>query len=238
MNNRLNAAFLLILLANVLKKSPVYLLLYFLAFALFSRREWKSLPVLVGLAISLGFLAELIGTRLCLPFGCYEYVNLQPQLFGVALFVPLAWAIFGSVAYLAASFLFPGKVSRLLFASLLMVVFDLAIDPLMTSWNAWMWKTSTSINWFGIPWTNYLGWFLVSLLIFYLYERLSSPSICSCLKRFGPAIYLLETFTFALYAPASVKTPTVTAFVLSLALLIPLTIGRLKNEGSSGTDAS
>ncbi|NJE60279.1 carotenoid biosynthesis protein [Thermococcus sp. 21S7] len=231
MNSRLKAALLLILLANILKKSPVYLLLYLLAFVLFSLKEWKSLPVLAGLAISVGFFAELIGTRLCLPFGCYEYVNLQPQLLGVALFVPLAWAIFGSVAYLTASSIFPRKVDRLLFASLLMVLLDLAIDPLMTSWNAWVWKTSTAINWFGIPWTNYLGWFLVSLLVFYLYERLSSPSICSCLKMVGPAVYLLEAFTFVLYAPSSVKMPPVIAFVLSLALLIPLTMRRWNHEG-------
>ncbi len=236
MNNRLKAALLLILLANILKKSPVYLLLYFLAFALFSRREWKSLPSLVGLGIFIGFLAELVGTHLCLPFGCYEYVNLQPQLFGVALFVPLAWAIFGSVAYLAASFLFSRKVTRLLFGALLMVIFDLSIDPIMTSWDAWVWIRTTSLNWFGIPWTNYLGWFLVSLMIFYLYERLSDPSICSCLKRFGPGIYLLETLTFTLYAPEDVKMPTLIAFALSFILLVPLTVRRLKNEGGLGSN--
>jgi len=234
MNNRLRAALLLILLANILKKSPVYLLLYFLAFALFSRKEWRSLPVFVGIGISVGFFAELVGTRLCLPFGCYEYVNLQPQLFGVALFVPLAWAIFGSIAYLTASFIFSRKATRLLFGALLMVVFDLSIDPIMTSWDAWVWKTTTSMNWFGIPWTNYLGWFIVSLLIFYFYEQFSDASICSCLKRFGPAIYLLEVSTFALYAPASVKTPTLIALALSFLLLAPLTVRRLRDEGRSG----
>ncbi|WP_258083923.1 carotenoid biosynthesis protein [Thermococcus thermotolerans] len=237
MSNRLKATLLLILLANILKKSPVYLLLYFLAFALLSWKEWKSLPTLMGLAVFIGFFAELAGTHLCLPFGCYEYVNLQPQLFGVALFVPLAWGIFGSVAYLTASFLFSRKVTRLLFGALLMVIFDLSIDPIMTSWEAWVWIRTTSVNWFGIPWTNYIGWFLVSLTIFYLYERLSDPSICSCLGRFGPAIYLLEVSTFALYAPASVRTPTLIALALSFLLLVPLTVRRLKNEGGPNPDA-
>ncbi|ACJ16635.1 hypothetical protein TON_1147 [Thermococcus onnurineus NA1] len=226
-NNRLKAAMLLIIGANILKKSPVYILLYFLAFALLSRREWKSLPALLGWAMLVGFLAEFVGTRMCLPFSCYEYVNLQPQILEIAVFVPLAWAIFGAISYLTASFLFARKYHRLLFASLLMVVLDLSIDPIMTSWSGWVWKTSTTINWFGIPWTNYAGWFIVSLVIFYLYERFSDASICHSLRKFGPPIYLLEMLTFAVYAPESVKVPTMVAFLISLVLVIPLSLKRL-----------
>jgi len=140
---------------------------------------------------------------------------------------------------MTAAFILKRGWRRILLASLLMCMFDLSIDPVMTSWNGWVWKTATPLNWFGIPWTNYVGWFLVSLAIFWLYERSSSPDLNQPIARLGPPIYLLEMFTFALYAPKSVKTPTLLAFLVSLIVLVLLIIRkwRLKNEGRPDTDA-
>jgi len=209
----------LILLANLFKRSPIYNLFYLLAMIVLSRRFF-AISVLVG------FLAEIIGTRMCTPFGCYYYENLKPRVFGVALFVPFAWAIFGFISYLTARRFFVHKMSRIVFASLLMVVLDLSIDPIMTSWRAWVWETITAINWFRIPWTNYLGWFIVSLTFFYLYERLSKGEVEEELLKLGPPVYLLEMFTFMIYAPAGVKTPTTIAFLVSVAVLLPLYLWR------------
>jgi len=237
MDNRLKIAVLLILLANVLKKSPIYLLLYFLAFAFIWWGCWRSIPKLTGTAMLVGFASEIIGTHFCIPFGCYEYVNLKPQFLGVALFVPFAWGIFSVISYMTAAFILKRGWRRILLASLLMCILDLSVDPIMTSWDAWVWKITTAVNWFGIPWTNYVGWFLVSLIIFYLYERSSHTDLNHSIARLGPPIYLLEMFTFALYAPRSVKTPTLLAFLTSLIVLVLLTVWRLENEGRPDTDA-
>ncbi|NJE08631.1 carotenoid biosynthesis protein [Thermococcus sp. M39] len=228
MKNDIKTTLTLIVLANILKKSPIYLLLYFLAFIILSRRAWKSLPKLLLWAFIVGFSAELLGTHSCLPFGCYEYVNLKPQIFGVGLSVPFAWGIFGAVAYLTASCFFRNSIKRILFAALLMVVIDLSVDPIMTSWKAWVWKTTTSLNWFGIPWTNYLGWFLVSLVFFYLYERFSNIQIESKLLKLGPPIYLLEMFTFTVYSPASVRIPTMIAFAISIVVILLVYFWRMR----------
>lgn len=228
MKNDIKIALTLIVLANILKKSPIYLLLYLLAFIILSWRAWKSLPNLFFCAFIVGFSAEIVGTHLCLPFGCYEYVNLRPQIFGVGLFVPFAWGIFGAVAYLTASYFFKNRSQRLLFAALLMVIIDLSVDPIMTSWRAWVWETTTEINWFGIPWTNYLGWFGVSLTFFYLYERFSSPQIENKLLKLGPPAYLLEMFTFAVYAPTSVKIPTTIALIISIVMVLPMYFWRMR----------
>ena len=184
-----------------------------------------------------GFTSEIIGTRFCIPFGCYEYVNLKPQLFGVALFVPIAWGIFSVISYMTAASVLPRGWGRRLLASLLMVLFDLSIDPLMTSWNAWVWKTATAVNWFGIPWTNYVGWFLVSLLIFWLYERISGENLGTPIAQLGPPVYLLEMFTFALYSPKSTKNPTLLAFLISFAVIVMIAVWRLKNEGRLNSHA-
>ncbi|GAB6101533.1 carotenoid biosynthesis protein [Thermococcus atlanticus] len=216
----------LILLANVFKRSPIYNLFYLLAMVVVSRRLWRDFPRFLAISIAVGFLAEVIGTRMCTPFGCYHYENLRPQLFGVALFVPLAWAIFGFVSYITARYFFKRRSSRMAFASLLMVVLDLSIDPIMTSWRAWVWDTTTGINWFGIPWTNYLGWFIVSLTFFYLYERISRGEVEEELLKLGPPVYLLEMLTFMIYAPAGVKTPTAIAFLVSAAVVLSMYLRR------------
>ncbi|USG99527.1 carotenoid biosynthesis protein [Thermococcus argininiproducens] len=216
----------LILLANIFKRSPIYNLFYLLAMVVASQRLWRDFPRFFAISVLVGFLAEVAGTHMCTPFGCYYYENLKPQLFGVAVFVPLAWAIFGFVSYLTARYFFNSKTGRILFASLLMVILDLSIDPIMTSWRAWVWKTTTAVNWFGIPWTNYLGWFIVSLTFFYLYERISKGEVGEGLLKLAPSIYLLEMFTFMIYAPRSVKAPTEIAFLISLAVILPLYLQR------------
>jgi|Deesub1362B_J571_1020462.scaffolds.fasta_scaffold00012_217 putative membrane protein len=209
----------LIILANLLKRSPFYTFLYLAAIIISSRKLWKSLPRLYITALIVGFFAELIGTRVCLPFGCYYYKNLQPQIYGVALSVPLTWGIFGFFSYLTAYQFFKKQSQRILFASFLMVIIDLAVDPIMTSWDAWIWETITSLNWFGIPWINYLGWFLTSLIFFTIYESTSKVKISEDLYKFGALIYLLEMATFVVYAPSKVRIPTIWAFLTSLIVL-------------------
>ncbi|KPU63475.1 hypothetical protein EP1X_03815 [Thermococcus sp. EP1] len=218
-----------ILLANIFKRSLIYNLFYLLAMIVASQRLWRDFLRFLAISALVGFFAEVLGTHICTPFGCYYYENLKPQVFGVPPFVPFAWTIFGFVSYLTARHFFEHKTGRIAFASVLMVIFDLSIDPIMTSWRAWVWETTTKINWFGIPWTNYLGWFIVSLTFFYLYERLSKAKIERELLKLGPPVYLLEMFTFMIYAPASVKTPTTLAFLISVAVLLPLYFWRWKS---------
>lgn len=210
----------LIIMANILKRSPFYTFIYLAVIIISSRKSWKSLPRLYMTALIVGFFAELIGTRVCLPFGCYHYKNLQPQIYGVALFVPLTWGIFGFFSYLTAYQFFRKQSQRIFFASFLMVVIDLAVDPIMTSWGAWIWETTTDLNWFGIPWVNYLGWFLTSLAFFTIYESTSKVKISEDLYRFGALIYLLEMATFVVHAPDKARIPAIWAFLIGLMVLI------------------
>jgi len=227
----------LILLANVFKSSPVYNLFYLLAMIVLSRRLWRDFPRFFAISFLVGFLAEMVGTHTGVPFGRYYYKNLKPQLFGVAVFVPFAWVIFGFISYLTARYYFRRRAVRVAFASILMVILDLSIDPIMTSWKAWVWRTTTTVNWFGIPWTNYLGWFIVSSTFFYLYERFSKGEIEVGLLKLGPLVYLLEMFTFIVYAPTGVRTPTMIAFLVSVIVLLPVYVWRRGNEGRANPDA-
>jgi putative membrane protein len=88
-------------------------------------------------------------------------------LFNVPVPIILAWGAYLYTSYLAAIALTRDKWRRLILASLLMVLLDLAIDPAMVSAGFWEWFDTGP--WFGIPVLNFVGWFTVSFVACLLY---------------------------------------------------------------------
>jgi hypothetical protein len=50
---------------------------------------------------------------------------------------------------------------------------DLFLDPQMVAWNFWHWEIPG--QYFGIPWSNYLGWVLVSALLSFIANPTELP---------------------------------------------------------------
>jgi putative membrane protein len=131
--------------------------------------RWRGF-LLVGLVVpALGWVAERVGYATGYPFGDYTYEGLLgPQLGGVPVVVPLAWAMMAYPAYVAAStvvtrarWLVPVLTAWSLMA------WDFFLDPMMVELGAWTWNTTEpdlpGIP--GIPVTNYAGWFAVGLVV-------------------------------------------------------------------------
>ena len=118
------------------------------------------------LAGMIGFGAELIGVHTGLPFGVYAYtVSLPPLLWGVPVIMVFAWLIL--TAYIC-HMLGRWMLSRwcfILLAALWMVGLDLVIDPLAAGpLDYWRWAEK---GWYaGIPLTNFIGWFIISICVF------------------------------------------------------------------------
>ena len=56
-----------------------------------------------------------------------------------------------------------------------MTAIDLVIDPLATkTLNYWAWENAGP--YYGIPWSNFLGWFLMSLVLFALARKRAVPN--------------------------------------------------------------
>ena len=126
--------------------------------------EW---PILLGGA-ALGFAAEAIGVACGLPFGRYHYTDtLFPHVLGVPLVMAGAWMVlFAYVRHMTGS---PWV------AAAWMTAIDLVIDPLaVNALNYWSWE-NTGL-YYGIPWTNFAGWFIVSLVLFALARKRPQPS--------------------------------------------------------------
>jgi putative membrane protein len=124
------------------------------------------------------------------PFGHYYYTDvLDPKLFLVPVLIGPAYLGTGYLAWTIARLIAGATRSRLpghltftvpLLAAFMMVSWDLSFDPIYsTNYHAWIWLDGGS--YFGVPFSNFLGWLLttfVFLQLFALYlkgqQRLAS----------------------------------------------------------------
>lgn len=142
--------------------ATLFLLLAGLIVLLGTRTRRDALS-LCGVAL-LGFAVEVLGARTNFPFGEYDYTGvLRPQLFGVPIAMGFAWmALVASASDLACRLGLPTWPTVLL-AALWTTANDLVIDPLAASHlGYWTWADRGS--YYGIPLTNFVGWFLTALV--------------------------------------------------------------------------
>lgn len=127
---------------------------------------WQRTLAMALTAAILSWLIEAIGSATGFPFGEYDYTpSLRPQLLGVPLVIPLAWLMMLPPAW-AVSQTLVGLSPRWVFVLVSAAAFtawDLFLDPQMVSWGYWVWANPS--GYFGIPWVNYLGWFLAATIL-------------------------------------------------------------------------
>lgn len=124
--------------------------------------EWPAL-LICG---ALGLAAEAAGVRFGFPFGAYRYTAvLGARVLGVPVVMSCAWIIlFSYVRQLASAARLPRGL-RVVLASAWMVAIDLVIDPLAAGpLGYWTWTSRGA--YYGVPLTNFAGWFIVSLVLF------------------------------------------------------------------------
>ena len=120
----------------------------------------------VALTLPLAWLVEFVGSKTGLPFGEYHYTELlRPQLGGVPLLIPLAWLMMLPPAWAAAQRIVgAGRNWRFVLCSAAaFTAWDFFLDPQMVGWGYWVWAQPG--GYFGIPWVNFVGWFLSAALI-------------------------------------------------------------------------
>jgi putative membrane protein len=112
----------------------------------------------------LGFAVEALGVRFGLPFGRYVYTEaLRPQLLGVPVVMGPAWMVLVAFASDAAGRLRLSGWKATVFAALLTTATDLVIDPLAAN-RLGYWKWDEAGSYYGVPLSNFAGWFLTALL--------------------------------------------------------------------------
>ncbi|MDX1741190.1 MAG: bisanhydrobacterioruberin hydratase CruF [Rhodothermales bacterium] len=168
-----------------------------------------------------GAAAELLGTTTGFPFGGYGYTDwLGPKMLShVPYFIPLSWFAMALVCYDLSLRVTRRYGPAILLGSLFMVGWDVSLDPAMS--RAFPFWTYTENGFFyGMPLSNWGGWFLTSLVILALYSFIARG--VKVQHRLAPAFFFLNCFfpfmlslQYGLYG-ATVAGVLTTAVILSL----------------------
>ena len=152
-----------------------------LAFGLLHGRVlygWRGslwfIVICLGVSNALENLSILTG----FPFGWYHYTGLLgPKLFQVPLLVGPAYFGIGYLSWTLARLIVGDDDARLngsrvvsvpVMAGFIMVAWDLTIDPTMSTINGnWIWHSGG--RYFGVPFENFLGWYLTVYLYFQIF---------------------------------------------------------------------
>lgn len=150
---------------------------------------WRSALLLAPIASALALGAELVGTSTGLPFGDYAYSGLLGyRIAGLVPFpIPLSWfyMLVGSLVIVARlSAAADDRRTRWLWslgAGLLMLAWDVSMDPAMVKTGHWAWGGGSMFRdaglpgwlvaffthgaFYGMPLSNWFGWLLTATLI-------------------------------------------------------------------------
>ena len=138
----------------------------------------RGILVFMLLCLTVGTIFENLGVRTGFPFGHHYFTDVMgPKFLVVPIFLGLAYV---GMAYLswtlarlilaetAAPFACRSVLVLPLLASAIMVSWDLAMEPVWsTIVRAWIWQNGG--RYFGVPLTNFFGWFLTVYVFYQLF---------------------------------------------------------------------
>jgi putative membrane protein len=136
----------------------------------------RGILVFSAICLVVGNAVENIGIATGIPFGHYRFLDVMgPKLFSVPILLGLAYIGMAYVSWTIAGVLLGGVHSgglRILalplVASCILGSWDLAQDPVWSTFlHAWAWRDSGP--WFGVPLSNFAGWYLTAFLMFLLF---------------------------------------------------------------------
>ncbi len=161
---------------------------------------WRRIGAFVVWGCMVGAASELIGTTgwltvkgLPLPFGEYNYTNwLGPKIAGhVPYFIPPSWFAMSIVSLDLARRLTNKGWGYVLLGTTFMVLWDVALDPAMNQAFPF-WNYAADGFFFGMPFSNWCGWFGVTLIIMLGYEWMRGNRTIQ--NDWAPWVYALNCF--------------------------------------------
>src|SRR6266852_7470750 len=174
------------------------------------RYKWGGIITFVVISLVVSNLLENSSILTGFPFGHYHYTDfLGPKLFLVPLLIGPAYIGNGYLAWVLATALVgdvrPKASAFMTFAvpfiaSFMMVAWDLSMDPTnSTIRQGWIWEQGG--GYFGVPLTNYLGWFFtvyVFYQLFALYLRFRTASVQAQALTFKKSYYAQAIVLYAM----------------------------------------
>ena len=143
-----------------------------------SRFGIKNLILLIGTGAVISLFYEALSIATGFPYSGYHYTEiLGPKLMGFPIMVMLGYGILSYMFWTTAETLISQFNNKLrganivfvpVLAAFLFTSWDFAFDPIMATINkAYIWDLHGS--YFGIPFQNFLGWYLATYTIFQIF---------------------------------------------------------------------
>jgi uncharacterized membrane protein len=135
----------------------------------------RGVLIFVAICLVVGNIFENVGVRSGFPFGRYYFTDLMgPKIFAVPVFLGLAYVGMAYLSWTLGRVILGGARSPLagervvtapLVAALIMVAWDFSMEPVWsTVLHGWIWLEGGA--YFGVPVSNFLGWYLTLYVIF------------------------------------------------------------------------
>ena len=141
------------------------------------RYRARGILTFVSICLVVGNGFENLSILTGFPFGHYYFTDVMgPKLFHVPILLGLAYVGMGYLSWTLASVILrgvrnhagPGVIALPVVASFVMVAWDLAMDPVWgTLVHGWIWLQGGA--YFGVPVSNFLGWYLTVYVIYQLF---------------------------------------------------------------------
>ncbi len=149
------------------------------------RYGWRTAAAYLVVTFVVANIFENLSITTGFPFGDYHYPGASPRIMNFPIQVAVAYCALGMICWLAAAALLDNADQRLrnadgsicrvnlialpALAAVLMTLFDLGSDSISsTIEHNWIWEDGGGV--FGVPWTNYLGWWFVTYIFFQIFS--------------------------------------------------------------------
>ena len=211
-------AFFRLFLGTLMLRPYVFVFLAVYLVAAVTKMGWRKTAAFTAVAWAIAYAAEFSSTRNGFPFGMYVYVDATRDrelwLANVPFFDSLSFSFLCYLGFALAVFLYAPLVMTprdfqvadtrevrtsgrvLLTGAFLTMLLDVVIDPLTVRGDRWFlgriyYYPDGGIH-FGVPISNYAGWFLVALVTIAVYQLLERRAWSTGGVRHVPYGGLLE----------------------------------------------
>jgi uncharacterized membrane protein len=171
---------------------------------------WRGILCFLVVCLGVSNAFENLSIMTGFPFGWYHYSDaIGPKLFLVPLLIGPAYFGMGYLSWTLARAILGDEDTRLAgllwfatptIASFIMVSWDLTIDPMMSTINgSWVWHNGGS--YFGVPVSNFLGWYLTVYVFFQYFALYARRRLAAYTKMPGYWATPLFAYTSIIIAP-------------------------------------
>jgi uncharacterized membrane protein len=171
---------------------------------------WRGILFFLIVCLGVSNAFENLSIMTGFPFGWYHYSDaMGPKVFLVPLLIGPAYFGVGYLSWTLARAIFGDEDARLsgllsfatpAIASFIMVSWDLTIDPMMsTITGSWVWHNGGS--YFGVPVSNFLGWYLTVYVFFQCFALYARRRFAAYTNVHGYWATPLFAYTSIIIAP-------------------------------------